>query len=108
MDTHVPLKGVMVGEIGPKLAMNANDNGFLGFEKHRIPRSHMLMKNAQVLPDGTFKRPPQDKLSYGTMVFVRVAIGIIFLLSQIDSLTYQVYFSSRLRRTSAQGSHNCN
>ena len=39
--------------------MNANDNGFLGFDHHRISRENMLMKNAQVLPDGTYIKPPQ-------------------------------------------------
>lgn len=48
-----------MGEIGPKLGMNANDNGFLGFDQHRIPRDHMLMKNAKVLSDGTYVKPPQ-------------------------------------------------
>ena len=38
-----------MGEIGPKLGMNSNDNGFLGFNQHRIPRENMLMKNAKVL-----------------------------------------------------------
>ena len=28
--------------------MNSNDNGFLGFNQHRIPREHMLMKNSKV------------------------------------------------------------
>ena len=28
-DTHHPLPGVIVGEIGPKITMNSNDNGFL-------------------------------------------------------------------------------
>ena len=58
-ETHRPLKGIKVGEIGPKLGMNANDNGFLGFDQHRIPRDHMLMKNAKVLSDGTYVKPPQ-------------------------------------------------
>ena len=74
--------------------MNSNDNGFLGFDRHRIPRTNLLMKNAQIHPDGTYIKPhqitdaraiasrtkykpvmfSQDKLSYGTMIFVRVAI----------------------------------
>ena len=58
-DTHEPLPGIKVGEIGAKLGMNANDNGFLGFDHHRISRENMLMKNAQVLPDGTYVKPPQ-------------------------------------------------
>lgn len=34
----------------------------------------MLMKNAQVLEDGTFVKPKASVLTYGTMMFVRVAI----------------------------------
>ena len=41
--------GIVVGEIGPKLGLNTNDNGYLGFEKYRISREQMLMKHAQVL-----------------------------------------------------------
>ncbi|MCL4138555.1 UNVERIFIED_CONTAM: hypothetical protein GTU68_031554, partial [Idotea baltica] len=73
-DTHESLPGVTVGEIGPRLGMNTNDNGYLGFTHHRIPRTNMLMKHSQVLKDGTFINPPSEKLAYSTMVFVRVAI----------------------------------
>lgn len=73
-DTHCSLPGVTLGEIGPRLGMNTNDNGFLRFTHHRIPRTHILMKHSQVLEDGTYIRPASDKLAYGTMVFVRVAI----------------------------------
>lgn len=48
-DTHMPLPGITVGEIGPKMGFNTADNGFLGFDHYRIPRDHMMMKNAQVL-----------------------------------------------------------
>ena len=48
--THRPMPGVTVGEIGPKLGMNATNNGFLAFKQVPIPRNQMLMKNAQVLP----------------------------------------------------------
>lgn len=64
----------MVGEIGPKLGMNTNDNGYLGFDKVRIPRERLLMKHSQVLEDGTYVKPTNSKLSYGTMVFVRVVV----------------------------------
>lgn len=36
----------------------------------------MLMKNAQVLEDGTFIKPPSSVLTYGTMMFVRVVISM--------------------------------
>ena len=48
-ETHEPLPGIIVGEIGPKLGMNTNDNGYLGFNSVRIPRDQMLMKHSQVL-----------------------------------------------------------
>lgn len=48
-ETHMPLPGIHVGEIGPKLGFNTVNNGFLGFNHARIPRNWMMMKNAQVL-----------------------------------------------------------
>ncbi|XP_026319430.1 probable peroxisomal acyl-coenzyme A oxidase 1 [Hyposmocoma kahamanoa] len=73
-ETHMPLPGIKVGEIGAKLGMNGTNNGFLGFEKVRIPREHMLMKNSKILEDGTYQNAPSSKLTYGTMMFVRVVI----------------------------------
>ncbi|KAF4526151.1 hypothetical protein B566_EDAN008186 [Ephemera danica] len=74
--THKPMPGITIGEIGRKLGMNATNNGFLAFNKVRIPRNQMLMKNAQVLPDGTFVKPAagRGKLVYGAMTHVRVTI----------------------------------
>ena len=37
-----------MGDIGPKLGFNTNDNGFLRCNNVRIPRTNMLMKNAEV------------------------------------------------------------
>lgn len=48
-ETHMPLPGIKVGDIGPRMGLNSANNGFLGFDRHRIPREHMMMKNAQVL-----------------------------------------------------------
>ncbi|KAM3960886.1 acyl-coenzyme A oxidase 1-like [Aphomia sociella] len=74
VDTHMPLPGVKVGEIGPKLGFQTANNGFLGFENFRIPRESMLMKNSQVLKDGTYIKSKNEKLTYGTMVLIRVMI----------------------------------
>ncbi|CAG9759255.1 unnamed protein product [Ceutorhynchus assimilis] len=73
-ETHMPLPGINIGEIGCKLGMNSTNNGYLGFENVRIPRTHMLMKNYQVLSDGTYVSSPSSKLTYGTMIFVRVVL----------------------------------
>ncbi|PAV65318.1 hypothetical protein WR25_13044 isoform H [Diploscapter pachys] len=69
--TYVPLKGITVGDIGPKMAYNATDNGFLGFDHHRILRENMLSKHSQVLADGTYVKPKHAKVGYATMVHVR-------------------------------------
>ena len=91
------LLGISVGEIGPKLGLNSNDNGYLGFDKVRIPRDQLLMKHSQVreviktwvtgyeyfilfnnslslIQDGTYVKPKNNKLGYATMVYVRVFI----------------------------------
>ncbi|XP_045620326.2 peroxisomal acyl-coenzyme A oxidase 1 [Procambarus clarkii] len=73
-NTHRSLPGITVGEIGPRLGLNTNDNGFLRFDHYRIPRNNLLMKHSQVLEDGTYVKPIHSKLSYGTMILVRVGI----------------------------------
>lgn len=81
-EDHKPLPGITVGEIGPKMGMKAADNGFLHLNNVRIPRDHMLMRNARVEPNGDYIKPKSYKLNYGTMVFVRVII--------IDMVAYNV------------------
>ncbi|EEB20498.1 Acyl-coenzyme A oxidase 1, peroxisomal, putative [Pediculus humanus corporis] len=72
--THKPMPGIKIGEIGTKLGMNSTNNGYLGFDHVRIPRENMLMKNSKVLEDGTYVKAPSSKLTYGTMMFVRVVL----------------------------------
>ena len=70
-ETHLPLPGITVGDIGPKMGMHSNDNGFLRFDRVRIQRDQMLMRNARVEPDGTYVPPKHAKLSFNAMIFVR-------------------------------------
>uniref|UniRef100_A0A0N4ZQM6 Acyl-coenzyme A oxidase n=1 Tax=Parastrongyloides trichosuri TaxID=131310 RepID=A0A0N4ZQM6_PARTI len=70
-DNHMPLSGITIGDIGPKFGVNGADNGFLLFKNCRIPRENMLMKYAQVLPNGEYIAPKHSKLGYGAMVFTR-------------------------------------
>lgn len=74
VETHRPLPGITIGEIGNKMAFQTVNNGYLGFEKFRIPRTNMLMKNAQVRSDGGFVKSPASVLTYFSMVQVRVFI----------------------------------
>lgn len=73
-ETWHPMPGIKVGEIGAKLGMKGLNNGYLGFDHVRIPRTNMLMRNNRVLEDGTYVKAPSSVLTYGTMMFVRVVI----------------------------------
>ena len=61
------MKGITIGEIGNKVGFNTVNNGFLGFNQVRIPMKNMLMKNAKVFEDGTYKKEKSSVLTYGTM-----------------------------------------
>ncbi|CAL1530163.1 unnamed protein product [Lymnaea stagnalis] len=74
VETHQPLPGVTVGDIGQKFGYGAMDNGFLTLNNVRIPRENMLMRYSQVLEDGTFVSPKNDKLLYGSMTLIRAQI----------------------------------
>ncbi|XP_077863417.1 peroxisomal acyl-coenzyme A oxidase 1-like, partial [Saccoglossus kowalevskii] len=99
LENHQPLPGITLGDIGPKLGYHSNDNGFLGFDHVRIPRRNMLMKYSQVSPDGFYTKPVQAKLTYGTMVGVRVEIVSAgsYMLSQ--AVTIAVRYSAVRRQT---------
>eukprot|EP00055_Hartaetosiga_balthica_P003673 m.8589 g.8589 ORF g.8589 m.8589 type:complete len:659 (-) comp3192_c0_seq1:317-2293(-) len=71
LETHEPLPGVTVGDIGPKFGYQTMDNGFLRFDRYKIPHEHMLSRFAKVKRDGTYVKPINPKLGYGTMLFVR-------------------------------------
>lgn len=93
VNTHEPLKGIVIGEIGTKLGMNGTNNGFLGFRNFRIPRENMLMQNSKVLEDGTYIKSVNDKLTYGTMVFVRVMLLQDLLYYLMKAVTIAVRYS---------------
>ncbi|XP_030379070.1 probable peroxisomal acyl-coenzyme A oxidase 1 [Scaptodrosophila lebanonensis] len=97
--THEPEPGIDVGDIGAKLGANAVNNGFLGFRNVRIPRDQMLMKNAKVLPDGTFVKGPEPLLLYGTMVFVRVLIVHDVMVGLLQAATIATRYAAVRRQS---------
>lgn len=48
LETHKPLAGITVGDIGPKFGYDSMDNGFLRFENYRIPRDQLLSRYTKV------------------------------------------------------------
>jgi len=47
-ETHEPLPGCEMGDIGAKFGYNSKENGYLLFEHVRIPRDYMLGRYAFV------------------------------------------------------------
>ncbi|KAK2743235.1 hypothetical protein FQN57_004924 [Myotisia sp. PD_48] len=79
LDTQKLMTGVEIYELGPKVfqGMVGVDNGAMQFHNVRVPRSHMLARNSQVLRDGTYVPAKNEKHSYGSMVVVRAIMAEI-------------------------------
>ncbi|XP_068216006.1 peroxisomal acyl-coenzyme A oxidase 1-like [Palaemon carinicauda] len=97
--TYKSLPGITLGEIGPRMGMNSNDNGFVRFENFRIPRRNMLMRYSQVLEDGTYVKPAHSKLSYGAMVRVRVGIARDVCIQLQQAVTIATRYSAVRRQS---------
>ena len=72
-ENHLPLQGVVLGDLGVKMGDNANDTGFMSIDNVRIPRTHLLSKYHTVTNYGKYetvlKADPQ--VHYTTMMSTR-------------------------------------
>lgn len=61
-DPHTlrPLAGVTVGDLGEKVGLNGVDNGFVMFNKYRLPREAALDKLGGVDEAGEYRSPFRD------------------------------------------------
>ncbi|OXU31199.1 hypothetical protein TSAR_015946 [Trichomalopsis sarcophagae] len=60
-ETMLPVKGVTVGDLGEKIALNGVDNGFVMFDHYYIPRNSLLNKQADVTADGKYVAAVKDQ-----------------------------------------------
>ena len=75
LETHEPLKNVYVGDIGPKFGYNTMDNGYLLFNKVKVPHISMLARFSSVdKKTNKYMRPTSPSLVYGTLTWVRSTI----------------------------------
>ena len=68
LDTHRPLPGVTVYDIGPKFGWVAKDNGCLYLKDVRIPRNFMLMRYINISKEGKVEMVGDPRMSYITML----------------------------------------
>ena len=64
LDTHEPMPGVEVGEIGTKLGYNSVDNGYLKFDSYRVPRKALLSRFMNITKTGDFKMKANPRIIY--------------------------------------------
>lgn len=104
LETHQPLKGVTVGDLGPKFGFNTMDNGFLLLDHIRVPRINLMQRYITVSDKGEVSRPANvdPKVSYGTMVYVRTQI--VRNMSQVlaKATTIAVRYTSVRRQFSGK------
>ncbi|EGX96023.1 Acyl-CoA oxidase [Cordyceps militaris CM01] len=73
--THLPLEGIVIGDIGVKIGFASMDNGYMLFDQLRIPHSALLSRYVQLDPEtSVFSKSPNAALSYGTMTSIRTVL----------------------------------
>lgn len=84
METHVPLPGIEVGDIGTKLGYNAVDNGYLLMKNIRVPRKAQLARFAEITPEGDFDIKADLRILYSIMSKIRLLLirGSAFTLNK--------------------------
>ena len=72
--THAVLRGVELGDIGPKHGFQNKDNGYAVFQNFRVPRSALLSRYVRVERDGTVLTRGDPKVAYFTIMGSRIFI----------------------------------
>ena len=72
LNTHKLLKGVEVGDIGPKLGYISKENGFMRFTDFEIPRTNLLNRFFDITREGELVVKGNPKILYASMMNVRV------------------------------------
>ncbi|KAG0650551.1 Peroxisomal acyl-coenzyme A oxidase 1 [Hyphodiscus hymeniophilus] len=99
MKTHLPLPGIVVGDIGAKFGYACMDNGYMLFDHFRIPHSAFLSRYSKVDPStGAFSQPENSTVVYGTMTFVRSNIAMHARLILARAVTVAVRYTSIRRQ----------
>ncbi|XP_017061243.1 probable peroxisomal acyl-coenzyme A oxidase 1 [Drosophila ficusphila] len=98
-ETHEPLPGVHIGDIGKKMGFLGVNNGFLGLKNVRIPRTRMLMRHAKVNADGSYISSPANVLTYFAMVRTRCVIATNSSLMLAAASTIATRYSAVRRQS---------
>ncbi|KAH8928261.1 acyl-CoA oxidase [Atractiella rhizophila] len=105
LETHLPLKGIEIGEIGPKVmgGMASVDNGWMKLTHHRIPRESLLSRYSHVTREGKYVSPPRglSKMSYSGMLYIRSQMISGLSLTLKKAATIGIRYTAQRRQFSA-------
>lgn len=88
-----------MGDIGPKYGYASMDNGYMLFDHHRVPKSAMLSRYAEVSDEvGAFTRRGHPAVVYGSLTFVRGQIIMHARLVLARAVTVAVRYCSIRRQ----------
>ncbi|KAJ6649267.1 Peroxisomal acyl-coenzyme A oxidase 3 [Pseudolycoriella hygida] len=102
--------GVLVGDLGEKNGLNGVDNGFVMFNKYRIPRENLLSRNGDVTPEGRFVSNIKDQrkrmgASFGALSNGRVNICGMVSTYLVKAVTIAVRYSASRKQFGPPGSN---
>jgi acyl-CoA oxidase len=97
--THEPLDGIIIGDIGPKYGYLSMDNGYMLFNKFRVPYDAMLSRYSKVDQDsGALKKTGHPAVVYGSLTNVRANIVMHARLILARAVTIAVRYTSIRRQ----------
>lgn len=93
-DVHTSeiLSGITIGDCGPKAGLHSIDNGFLHFDRVRVPRENLLNRYSDVREDGTFVSSiKNDGRRFGAMLgeLVMGRAGLVSAASDFTAMALQ-------------------
>lgn len=98
LEDHSWMAGVECGDIGPKVAYDSKDNGYLVLNQVRVPRRNMLMRFVKVSRAGEFSIEGDIRILYSVMMFIRVILINTEAMSLLGALTISLRYASVRRQ----------
>ena len=96
-ESHAPLRGIEIGDIGPKHGYALKDNGYMIFNNVRIPRSSILSRYVNITKEGNLELNGDPRVAYATMLYIRVSL--LTLNWMVLNITLAETFRYALKRS---------
>ena len=93
LNTHRPLRGLEIGDIGPKGGYNQKDNGYMYFKNFAVPRTALLSRYIKVDREGNFSVNGDPKIAYATMMFIRIYLIHVTSLYPVVGLLIAIRYA---------------